>query len=92
MRILGELEGRPRGVCQRRMPGFDGMVDPATAIRTVVLDEARMIASFFFGWAVVALSDAQGEYERRASRPRIAAAGLRWSPTIHSAADDRGMV
>lgn len=67
MRIIAELEGAPRGVYSGGIGylGFDGAVDLAMAIRTVVARERPQATrlSFGVGGAVVALSDAEAEFD-----------------------------
>lgn len=67
MRIIAELEGAPRGVYSGGIGylGFDGAVDLAMAIRTVVVREqpGAIRLSFGVGGAVVALSDAEAEFD-----------------------------
>ena len=77
MRIIDELEGAPRGVYSGGLGffGFDGAVDLAMAIRTIIWrgggsDVGRGVyrsvgseLSFGIGGAVVALSDAEEELE-----------------------------
>jgi para-aminobenzoate synthetase len=63
MRILGALEGAPRGVYAGGigMVSFAGVVDLAMAIRTIVVSEREL--SFGVGGAVTVLSDAEAELD-----------------------------
>jgi len=76
MRIIGELEGRPRGVYSGAIGslGFDGAVDLAMAIRTVVVDGDAV--SLGVGGAVVALSRAEDEFEEVRLKGRALAAAI----------------
>ena len=94
MRIIGELEGRPRGVYSGGLGalGFDGGVDLAMAIRTVVITEARGEVpgeiSFGVGGAVVALSEAADEYEEALLKGRALAAAVARAAGCPLAPDD----
>jgi len=88
MRIIGELEGRPRGVYSGAIGalGFDGALDLAMAIRTVVVDGDAV--SLGVGGAVVALSRAADEFEEVRLKGRALAGAIARACGRPLAADD----
>jgi len=79
MEILDELEGEPRGVYSGAIGwfGFGGACDLSVAIRTIVLDGARL--SIGAGGAIVADSDPEAELaemQLKAEAPAAAISGV----------------
>jgi para-aminobenzoate synthetase component 1 len=86
MEIIGEIEGRPRGVYCGALGflGFDGAVGFNIAIRTIVVESGRM--ELRVGGGITILSDPDSEYEETLTKaqrifeafaPIPAMAGLR---------------
>ena len=79
MKIIGELERVPRGVYSGGIGFFslDGAVDLAMAIRTIVMRPGAGEISFGVGGAVVALSDADDEFDEAMLKGRALARAIR---------------
>ncbi len=79
MQIIDELEGIPRGIYGGAVGyiGFDGNLDMAIAIRTVVARDGNLLLQA--GAGIVEASDPDGEYEETLNKAR---AGLN---AIHAA-------
>ena len=88
MRIIDELEAGPRGIYSGAIGYFalNGAADLSITIRTLVM--ANGTASFGVGGAIVALSDAEAEYEEAAVKatPLLGLLGQEF-PERHGAAE-----